>query len=145
MGPNACSRSFIVEETPRRRSRWDQAPAATPIGHQYLVTPMRPSQGGAMIPTTFGTGISMRNAPLSDEELGMMLPSEGYKILEPPPGYAPIRTAAQKMMATPVSMGGFMIQEPDSGRALGNQPKPKFLESATFSSLNQKIWLISVR
>jgi len=116
--------SASVEETPRRRSRWDQAPAATPIGHQGLVTPMHPSQVGIpSIPTAFGTDISMRNAPLSDEDLDMMLPSEGYKILDPPPGYAPIRTAAQRIMATPASstFGGFMIQDPDSGRALGKQ------------------------
>jgi splicing factor 3B subunit 1 len=112
----------VVEETPRRRSRWDQAPAATPIGNQGLVTPMHPSQmGGPVMPTTFGTDISMRNAPLSDEELDMMLPSEGYKILEPPPGYAPIRAISQKIMATPVPSGGFMMQEPESGRALGKQ------------------------
>lgn len=117
-----------VDETPRRRSRWDQAPAATPIGNQGLVTPMHPSQmGGPVMPTAFGTDISMRNAPLSDEELDMMLPSEGYKILEPPPGYAPIRTIAQKLMATPApaggtsSFGGFMMQDPESGRALGKQ------------------------
>ncbi|RDW78160.1 ARM repeat-containing protein [Coleophoma crateriformis] len=110
-----------VGATPRR-SRWDQAPAATPVGNQGLVTPMHPSQmGGPVMPTAFGTDISMRNAPLSDEELDMMLPSEGYKILEPPPGYAPIRAVAQKMMATPAPTGGFMMQEPESGRALGKQ------------------------
>jgi splicing factor 3B subunit 1 len=111
-----------VDETPRRRSRWDQAPAATPMGNQGLVTPMHPSQmGGPVIPTAFGTDISARNAPLSDEELDMMLPTEGYKILEPPPGYAPIRVAAQKMMQTPVQTSGFHMQDPDSGRTLGKQ------------------------
>jgi splicing factor 3B subunit 1 len=113
-----------IEETPRRRSRWDQAPAATPIGQQGLVTPMHPSQGAMpVLPTAFGTDISMRNAPLSDEDLDMMLPSEGYKILDPPPGYAPLRTVSAKVMATPVSStyGGFMMQDPESGRALGKQ------------------------
>ncbi|KFX94906.1 hypothetical protein O988_06091 [Pseudogymnoascus sp. VKM F-3808] len=116
--PNGAS----VEDTPRRRSRWDQAPAATPIGQQGLVTPQHPSQGGMMVPTAFGTDISMRNMALSDEELDLMLPTEGYKILEPPPGYAPIRTASQKMMATPASMsGGFMMQDPESQRSMGKQ------------------------
>ncbi|KAG9236310.1 putative U2 snRNP component prp10 [Amylocarpus encephaloides] len=116
-----------VEETPRRRSRWDQAPAATPMGNQGLVTPMHPSQmGGPVMPTAFGTDISSRNAPWSDEDLDTMLPSEGYKILDPPPGYAPIRTVSQKMMSTPTpggasGYGGFMMQEPESGRALGKQ------------------------
>jgi splicing factor 3B subunit 1 len=120
-----------VEDTPRRRSRWDQAPSlggATPMGNQGLATPMHPSQaGGAMIPTAFGTDISARNAPLSDEELDLMLPTEGYKVLDPPPGYAPIRTPARKLMSTPAPIasttgfGGFMMQEPESARARGKQ------------------------
>ena len=119
-----------VEATPKR-SRWDQAPSlegATPIGQSGLATPMHPSQGvGAMVPTTFGTDISSRNAPLSDEELDLMLPSEGYKILDPPPGYAPIRTPARKLMSTPAPVasstgyGGFMMQEPENARAMGKQ------------------------
>ncbi|KAL3459426.1 armadillo-type protein [Aspergillus heterothallicus] len=120
-----------AEEAPKRRSRWDQAPAisaATPVGNAGLATPMHPSQVGVpTIPTSFGTDISGRNAPLSDEELDMMLPSEGYKILEPPPGYAPIRAPARKLMATPApvasstGLGGFMMQEPESARSLGKQ------------------------
>ena len=111
---------MAVDETPRRRSRWDQAPAATPIGNQGLVTPMHPSQMGApLIPTSFGTDISARNAPLSDEELDMMLPTEGYKVLEPPPGYAPLRNPAARVMATPTpAASGFMMQDPESGRAM---------------------------
>ncbi|KAL8763568.1 MAG: hypothetical protein Q9184_000695 [Pyrenodesmia sp. 2 TL-2023] len=119
-----------VDATPKR-SRWDQAPSladATPVGQQGLATPMHPSQGiAAMVPTTFGTDISSRNAPLSDEELDVMLPSEGYKVLDPPPGYAPIRTPARKLMSTPApiasssGIGGFMMQEPESARAMGKQ------------------------
>ena len=119
-----------VEATPRR-SRWDQAPSlegATPVGQAGLATPMHHSQaGGAMIPSTFGTDISSRNAPLSDEELDLMLPSEGYKVLDPPPGYAPIRTPARKLMSTPAPVasssgfGGFMMQEPENARAMGKQ------------------------
>ncbi|KAL8688676.1 MAG: hypothetical protein Q9218_005477, partial [Villophora microphyllina] len=122
--------SAIPDATPKR-SRWDQAPSltdATPVGQSGLATPMHPSQGlAAMAPTTFGTDISSRNAPLSDEELDMMLPSEGYKILDPPPGYAPIRTPARKLMSTPAPMasssgiGGFMMQEPENARAMGKQ------------------------
>lgn len=123
--------SVGVEATPSRRSRWDQAPslgAATPVGQLGLATPMHPSQaGGAMIPTAFGTDISSRNAPLSDEELDLMLPTEGYKVLDPPPGYAPIRTPARKLMSTPAPIasttgfGGFMMQEPENARAMGKQ------------------------
>ena len=122
-----------VEDTPRRRSRWDQAPSlggATPVGNQGLATPMHPSQqsaAGVVMPTAFGTDISLRNAPLSDEELDLMLPSEGYKILDPPAGYAPIRTPARKLMSTPAPVasasgfGGFMMQEPENARAMGKQ------------------------
>lgn len=112
-----------ADAAPRKRSRWDQAPAATPVGNQGLVTPMHHSQGG-FLPTAFGTDISNRNMPLSDEDLDMMLPSEGYRILEPPGSYMPLRTAAQKLMATPApsaGYGGFMMQEPDSGRIIGKQ------------------------
>ncbi|KAJ5716896.1 U2 snRNP component prp10 [Penicillium malachiteum] len=117
------------DEAPKRRSRWDQAPsltAATPVGNQGLATPMHPSQGGgALAATSFGTDISARNAQWSDEELDMMLPTEGYKILDPPPGYEPIRNPARKMMATPAPMGGtvggFMMQEPESIRSMGKE------------------------
>lgn len=113
-----------------KRSRWDQAPslsAATPIGNQGLVTPMHPSVSATPVPhmpLTFGHGD--RNAALSDEELDEMLPSEGYKILDPPAGYAPIRTPARKLMSTPAPMsstgiGGFMMQEPENARSLGKQ------------------------
>ncbi|KAF3484041.1 U2 snRNP component prp10 [Arthroderma uncinatum] len=116
-------------EAPKRRSRWDQAPtltAATPVGNQGLATPV-PQASGPMAVPAFGSDISARNAPLSDEELDMMLPSEGYKILEPPPGYAPIRTPARKLMSTPAPMqsasgiGGFMMQEPENARSMGKQ------------------------
>ena len=118
-----------AEEAPKRRSRWDQAPsltAATPVGNQGLATPMHPSQG-VPAATSFGTDVSGRNAPWSDEELDLMLPTEGYQVLEPPPGYAPIHTPARKMMATPAPMagagtvGGFMMQEPESIRSMGKE------------------------
>ncbi|KAH7368287.1 splicing factor 3B subunit 1 [Plectosphaerella cucumerina] len=112
-------------DAPKKRSRWDQAPSATPMGNQGLATPMHPSQAGpgAVMPTTFGTDVSGRNMPLSDEELDLLLPGEeqGYKILTPPPGYEPIRAPAHKLMATPAPATGFMMQDPESTR-LGGKP-----------------------
>ncbi|KAH6691601.1 splicing factor 3B subunit 1 [Plectosphaerella plurivora] len=112
-------------EAPKKRSRWDQAPSATPMGNQGLATPMHPSQAGpgAVMPTTFGTDVSGRNMPLSDEELDLLLPGEeqGYKILTPPPGYEPIRAPAHKLMATPAPATGFMMQDPEATR-LGGKP-----------------------
>ncbi|KAL6246055.1 U2 snRNP component prp10 [Rhinocladiella similis] len=101
---------------PTKRSRWDQAPAlasAAPVAQ----TPV----------ATFGTDISARGASWSDEELDMMLPTEGYTILEPPPGYAQILPVARKVAATPTAassamgIGGFMMQEPENPRSMGKQ------------------------
>ncbi|RVD81391.1 uncharacterized protein DFL_009257 [Arthrobotrys flagrans] len=112
-----------------KRSRWDQAPAlaqATPVGNQGLVTPMHPSSAPAAPVVPFGVDYG-RNAPLSDEELDAMLPKEGYKILEPPAGYMPIRTPARKLLATPApiasasGVGGFMMQDPENAKLLGKQ------------------------
>ncbi|KAH7170753.1 armadillo-type protein [Dactylonectria macrodidyma] len=104
----------------KKRSRWDQAPSATPMGNQGLATPMHQSSAPTL-PTTFGTDISGRNMPLSDEELDILLPgeSEGYKVLEPPPGYEPIRAPAHKLMATPAAQTGFMMQDPEQVRLSG--------------------------
>lgn len=111
-----------AEAAPKKRSRWDQAPAATPIGNAGLATPMHPSQG-AVLPMALGTDIAARNAAISDEELDALLPgeAEGYKVLEPPPGYAPVRAPAHKLMQTPAPAGGFMMQDPNSARLAGNQ------------------------
>lgn len=107
----------------KKRSRWDQAPAATPIGNSGLATPMHPSQGAALPMAPLGIDMSARNAPISDEELDAMLPgeAEGYKVLEPPPGYAPVRAPAHKLMQTPAPTGGFMMQDPNSARMSSHQ------------------------
>ena len=110
-------------EVPKKRSRWDQAPAATPIGAQGLATPMHPSQTPV---APLGADAS-RFAAISDEELDAMLPGpdQGYKVLDFPPGYAPVRAPAHKMMQTPLPSSGFMMQDPDSGRGLAGQQIPK--------------------
>ncbi|KAG7132069.1 U2 snRNP component prp10 like protein [Verticillium longisporum] len=113
-------------EVVKKSSRWDQAPSATPMGNQGLATPMHPSQaGGAILPTTFGPDMSGRNMPLSDEELNELLPGEeqGYKILEPPPGYAPLRRGWVSEHRTPAPQSGFTMQDPDAVR-LSGKPVP---------------------
>lgn len=112
-----------AEAAPKKRSRWDQAPAATPIGNTGLATPMHPSQGAALPIVPIGTDVSARNAPISDEELDAILPGEadGYKVLEPPPGYAPVRAPAHKLMQTPAPAGGFMMQDPNAARMSSHQ------------------------
>ncbi|KAL2024177.1 hypothetical protein VTK56DRAFT_9333 [Thermocarpiscus australiensis] len=110
---------------PKKKSRWDQAPAATPVGNVGLATPVHPSQA-PVLPVAFGTDATGRYMPLSDEELDAMLPGpeEGYKIVEPPPGYAPIRAPAHKLVTAPTPATGFMMQDPTSGR-ITSQQMPK--------------------
>lgn len=117
-----------AETVSTKRSRWDQAPVfggATPVGDQGLATPIHPSQAPPII-AGFGTDIGGRTGPFTDEELDLMLPREGYEILVPPPGYEPARIV-RKSVATPTpaasanGFGGFMMQEPENSRTMGNQ------------------------
>ncbi|RMY56264.1 hypothetical protein D0865_03749 [Hortaea werneckii] len=101
----------------KRRSKWDLAPTTDGAAQSAsAAAPVQPVVG-------FGTDISTRNAPLSDEELDEMLPSEGFMILTPPPGYEPLRAPAKRVAppATPVNTGGFMMQEPADARSMGKQ------------------------
>ncbi|CAK4033421.1 splicing factor 3B subunit 1 [Lecanosticta acicola] len=106
----------------KRKKKWDQvttgAPPGTSTSTAVDATPAKPVAG-----VGFGTDVSGRNAPLSDEELDEMLPSEGYKILEPPPGYEPLRAPSRRITpaATPAHTGGFMMQEPVNPRSMGKQ------------------------
>ena len=135
-GTSAASKRSRWDQTPApagtsdgvpKRSRWDQAPSltsATPVGNQGLATPMHPSQIGL---PAFGTDISGRSGTISDEELDLMLPTEGYEVLVPPPGYEYSRVVSKRVSSTPTpaasanGFGGFMMQEPESARSLGKQ------------------------
>lgn len=133
---DATPKASSVEATPTKKSRWDQTPvgstsqfAATPVGNIGLMTPTP----GANVPMTpeamnairWEKEIDQRNRPLSDEELDAMFPTTGYKILEPPASYVPIRTPARKLMATPtpVGAGGFMMQEEDRSQQYDIPPE----------------------
>lgn len=116
--------SSATSETPgkRIRSRWDETPSgpnvhATTPSSSFAMTPsfgataMTPEYVNAM---RWEKEIEMRNLPFSDSDLDRLLPSSGYKILEPPASYAPIRTPARKLMSTPTPMAGtsgFMMAE----------------------------------
>ncbi|RXW22138.1 hypothetical protein EST38_g3711 [Candolleomyces aberdarensis] len=89
-----------------KRSRWDQAPAVQD-------TPMQPIIMNA-------PGIMQEdkhNRYLSDEELDALLPTQGYAIVTPPPGYA---TMAPRKFAAPsvTQIEGFHIQESSDAAAL---------------------------
>ncbi|KAI9327050.1 armadillo-type protein [Obelidium mucronatum] len=110
-----------------KKSRWDETPvnisqfAATPVGSMGMGM-MTPIPGQMQIPMTpeannalrWEKELDARNKPMSDAELDSILPEKGYKILDPPASYVPIRTPARKLMATPTPMagsGGFVMQD----------------------------------
>lgn len=121
-----------TDTIPAKKSRWDDVPAATRRSKWDLVgTTTNGTQAtNASVTSTsaqqavgFGTDISGRNAPLSDEELDEMFPKEGYVILTPPPGYEPLRAPARRVApaATSGPTGGFMNQQSVDPRSLGKQ------------------------
>ncbi|CEG49811.1 Splicing factor 3b, subunit 1 [Plasmopara halstedii] len=107
-----------------KRSRWDETPVMSDMGTLgktgYLTS------GGVMAVEMNGTltpelaqrlrwerEIEERNRPLADEELDALFPATGYKILDPPSSYVPIRTPSRKLLSTPTPMGqtpGFAMQ-----------------------------------
>ena len=108
----------------------------TPIGQKAMgmATPS-PAQMMQMTPEQMQAyrwerEIDERNRPLSDEDLDAMFPP-GYKVLQPPAGYIPIRTPARKLTATPTPMmgatpQGFYMQQESldkSAKFVDNQPK----------------------
>lgn len=111
-------------EPTKKRSRWDQAPAAAPAPGTTGATPVTQTPNPTpILATGYGADVG-RNAPLSDEELDAMLPGpvDGYKILDFPPGYEPLRAPTHRIVQTPLPQPtGFTMQDPDSGRATANQ------------------------
>ena len=84
---------------------------ATPFGLMDAPTPLVGGQAVPMTPEAYQAmrwerEIEERNRPMTDEELDAMFPSEGFKILEAPANYMPIRTPARKLLATPTPMAG---------------------------------------
>ena len=129
-------------ETPRR-SRWDETPvtasgasgppassiANTPFSNPSMYTPLIGHISVA--PEQFNMirfdAQDVRNRPLTDEEINALLPSEGYRILEPPAGYKPVMTPSRKLIGTPAPMqqqqeGFFMQQEAQQGIAAEMTP-----------------------
>ena len=98
-----------VGETPKR-SRWDQTPVAGVGGAEAPMTQIIMNAPGFM-------SEDKHNRFLTDEELDAVLPSQGYAIVTPPPGYAPLMTP-RKLMATPITeVGGFQIQDSSDAAA----------------------------
>ncbi|KAM7466089.1 hypothetical protein LguiB_013651 [Lonicera macranthoides] len=134
----------MATPTPKRqRSRWDETPATmasatpmagatpsaaytpgvTPVGGVELATPTPGAINlrGAITPEQYNLlrwekDIEERNRPLTDEELDSMFPQEGYKILDPPASYVPIRTPARKLLATPTPLSTPLYSIPEENR-----------------------------
>ncbi|XP_055807079.1 uncharacterized protein LOC129875879 [Solanum dulcamara] len=134
----------LATPTPKRqRSRWDETPATmgsatpmsgatpaaaytpgvTPVGGVELATPTPGAINlrGPVTPEQYNLmrwekDIEERNRPLTDEELDSMFPQEGYKILDPPASYVPIRTPARKLLATPTPIGTPLYSIPEENR-----------------------------
>lgn len=134
----------MATPTPKRqRSRWDETPATmgsatpmpgatpaaaftpgvTPVGGVELATPTPGAINlrGPMTPEQYNLmrwerDIEERNRPLTDDELDSMFPQEGYKVLDPPASYVPIRTPARKLLATPTPMGTPLYSIPEENR-----------------------------
>lgn len=106
------------------KSRWDTA-ATTVVKPAPLAPTPTSSTPAPILPPSyaFGTDISGRNAPLSDEQLDLMLPSEGYKILDPPPGYEPVRRPVG-IPALPTGYQGYLVPESDNSLAMMGKQLP---------------------
>ena len=97
-----------VAETPSaKRSRWDQVPAAAP---DVPMTPIIMNAPGLMHE-------DKHNRYLTDEELDAILPSTGYVIVTPPPGYAPLVRPPKLSAPSVTEIGGFQIQESSDAAA----------------------------
>jgi hypothetical protein len=89
-----------------------------------MVTPMVPMTPQQVQDYRIERDMDKRNAPLSDADLDALFPSEGYKIVDVPADYVPIRTPARKLMATPASEtpGGYMIPEENRQQVRTHHP-----------------------
>eukprot|EP00794_Sanderia_malayensis_P003634 gene3634-4149_t len=147
--PGGGKRRSRWDETPQAATPGGSTPAlggATPSGATPLIGGPTPIGTHAMQMQTPTPGhiISMtpeqiqafrwekeideRNRPLTDDELDAMFPFDGYKILQPPASYQPIRTPARKLTATPTPLAGgtgFRMQTEDkdkSAKLVEDQP-----------------------
>lgn len=115
----------------KRRSRWDETPSAADEKSASAPTlkksrwdqtaPVAPAPMAQIIgigPTFQPTEMDKHNRYLTDAELDLLLPTTGYIVVPPPPGYAP--ASARKFMSAPTPMGvtGFHIQEESDAAAV---------------------------
>ena len=108
-----------------------QTPGATPSG-KYAMGLLTPTYLGPMTPEMqqrlrWEAEIDERNRPLSDDELDAMFPKTGFRILDPPANYVPIRTPQRKLTATPAAVAqtpGFFIGQTPAKESYAIPPTP---------------------
>ncbi|RYG68655.1 hypothetical protein EON64_04715, partial [archaeon] len=71
---------------------------ATPLSGTPLLSAMTPEAAQQL---RWEAEVDERNRPLSDADLDLMLPADGFRILDAPPSYVPLRTPQRKLLATP--------------------------------------------
>lgn len=112
----------------QRRSRWDQTPSTAPEHDKTVadVAAMLPPalMGLPAVPQGLDTfsnqAANSRNRYMSDEELNILLPSDGFIIVPVPEGYQPLRSSTHKMMsAMPIDTGFNIADKGISADALG--------------------------
>lgn len=106
-----------------KRSRWDATPIRSNIDNYESGSFSLGTPGSASLNYSLVGSLDYRNRPWSDEDLNLLLPSEGYAILEVPSSYVPIRTPSRKLDATPLAVStptGFQIlpDDPIAARAV---------------------------
>jgi splicing factor 3B subunit 1 len=79
----------------------DATPTPTPSQLTRVMMMMMPEHVVAM---RWEKEIDEQYHALTNNKMDTMLPTEGYKILKPPPNYMPTMTPARKMMATPTPL-----------------------------------------
>jgi splicing factor 3B subunit 1 len=113
-----------VGDSSKKRSRWDETPIPNGNGPASRfqtpgATPLLGSSIGMMTPLAsnfnmtpeimqqmrWEAEVDERNRYLTDAELDALFPP-GYKILEPPLNYVPIRTPSRKISSTPTPQQG---------------------------------------
>jgi splicing factor 3B subunit 1 len=104
----------------KRRSRWDATPADVPKRSRWDLAPAASGPEAPMAQIIMNApGLHQdekHNRYLTDEELDAILPSAGYVIVTPPPGYAV--SGPCNLSASSADTGGFSIQESSDAAAL---------------------------
>lgn len=140
-----ASEGSTISFSSKKKSRWDETPmtedasggfgatpASTPKMSMFGQTPMSPFVSPEVAQQLrWEAEVDERNRPLSDADIDSILPLEGYKILDAPPGYAPIRTPQRKLLATPTPFAntpGFQITQTPARDSYAVPPTPSETE-----------------